>query len=550
MKKTLIIIASLAFLSGCMKEVIDLEKVNSDSFDPSFAIPIGNVTLKLDRLNDQANRFLKINPTTGVFEFIYQSDAVELNFGDLFNMPNQNVSTTTSMSSSQVSAFNLVPLGSTYGYSNSNVGTFTLPSSEQLDSLIIKNGSLDINVSSTYTHDISIVLIIPSLLKNGAVFDTTILLNYTATTPVTGNINLLLAGYTLDLTDAGFTNNTLRFNYNITLTKGALPATTSESISFNSWFTFSDLEVAHGYFGNRIITESDTLEYDLFKNSFGGTVSIADPRIDLEYINSSGLSFRANFNSISAPENTINQNIGGPGLTSMPTIAKANFVGDSTITYHTIDNNNTTPTITDILNELPTKLAFSASIELNPGGVTKNFISENSKLRARTKLTVPLNGRADGFSLTDTNSTVLEQAIGIDSSDAENLKKVTIRLQVTNGLPISSSIQAYFLDSNNTLLDSLFSGGIQSIFGAGIVNFSVPTTDINYGRVITPAKRSVDIIMTKDQYLSLIVNKQSKLVYKVKFNTIGSSTLKDVKFFPEDYVDLKLSAKVDLTISL
>jgi len=234
MKKTLIIIASLAFLSGCMKEVIDLEKVNSDSFDPSFAIPIGNVTLKLDRLNDQANRFLKINPTTGVFEFIYQSDAVELNFGDLFNMPNQNVSTTTSMSSSQVSAFNLVPLGSTYGYSNSNVGTFTLPSSEQLDSLIIKNGSLDINVSSTYTHDISIVLIIPSLLKNGAVFDTTILLNYTATTPVTGNINLLLAGYTLDLTDAGFTNNTLRFNYNITLTKGALPATTSESISFNS----------------------------------------------------------------------------------------------------------------------------------------------------------------------------------------------------------------------------------------------------------------------------------------------------------------------------
>jgi len=270
----------------------------------------------------------------------------------------------------------------------------------------------------------------------------------------------------------------------------------------------------------------------------------------LEYINSSGLSFRANFNSISAPENTINQNIGGPGLTSMPTIAKANFVGDSTITYHTIDNNNTTPTITDILNELPTKLAFSASIELNPGGVTKNFISENSKLRARTKLTVPLNGRADGFSLTDTNSTVLEQAIGIDSSDAENLKKVTIRLQVTNGLPISSSIQAYFLDSNNTVLDSLFSGGIQSIFGAGIVNFSVPTTDINYGRVITPAKRSVDIIMTKDQYLSLIVNKQSKLVYKVKFNTIGSSTLKDVKFFPEDYVDLKLSAKVDLTISL
>ena len=549
MKKTILIIASLVFLIGCMKEEIDLTKVNTDSFDPSFAIPIGNVTLKLDEINDQANRFLKINPTTGVFEFIYQSEAVELNFGDLFRLPNQSISTTSSMSASQVSAFNLVPLGSTYSYSNSNVGTFSLPSSEQLDSLLLKNGSLDINISSTYTHDISIILNIPSLVKNGIAFDTTILLNYTSTTPVTGNLNLPLAGYTLDLTDGGVTNNTIRFNYNTTLTKGATPATTSESISFNSGFTFSEIEVAYGYFGNRILTENDTLEYDLFKNSFGGTVSIADPRIDLEYINSSGLSFRANFNSISAPENTIIQNIGGPGLTSMPIITKASFVGDSTITNHTIDNNNTSPTITDILNELPTKLAFSASVELNPGGVTKNFISEDSRFSARTKLTIPLNGRADGFSLTDTNSTVLEDALGIDSSDAENLKKVTLRMLVTNGLPISSSIQAYFLDSNNIVLDSLFSGGTQSIFGAGTVNFSVPITDINYGKVITPAKRSVDIIMTKEQYQSLQTNKQSKMVYKVSFNTIGSSTLKNVKFFPEDYVDLKLSAKVDLTIS-
>lgn len=549
MKNFLILIASLLIISSCMKDEVELQKINSDSFDPSLAIPLGNVTLQLDRINNTSNRFLEINPTTGAFEFVYQSEAVNLNFGDLINIPNQSVSSSTSMNSSEVAAFNLVPLGATYGYSNSNVMAFTVPSSEQLDSVIIKTGSLDINVSSTYAHDVSIVLTIPSLLKNGIVFDTTILLNYISSTPVTSVINLPLDGYTLNLTDSGTTVNTIRFNYNTTLTKGAASATTSESITLNSGFTLSQIESVHGYFGNRTITESDTVDYDLFKNSFGGTVSLADPRIEFQFINSSGVSFNANFTSISAPENTIIQNIGGPGLTGIPTIAAANFVGDSTITNHTIDNNNTTPTLTDLLNELPTKLAFSAAVQLNPGGITKNFISEDSKLRASTKFTLPLYGRADGFSLTDTNFTVLEDAIGIDSSSAENLKKVTLRLIVTNGLPISASIQAYFLDSNNTVLDSLFSEGIQSIFGAGTVNFSVPTTDINYGKVLTPAIRSVDIVMTKEQYQSLVSNNQSKMAYKIKFNTIESSAMRNVKFFPQDYVDLKLSAKVDLTLS-
>ena len=177
-------------------------------------------------------------------------------------------------------------------------------------------------------------------------------------------------------------------------------------------------------------------------------------------------------------------------------------------------------------------------------------LSVYSRLWGTTRFVVPLDGRADGFSLTDTNSTELKEAIGIDSSGSENLKKITLRILVTNGLPISSTIQAYFLDDNNLLLDSLFSGGSQSVIGAGTVNFSVPTSDINYGRVTSPGKRTVDIEMTKEKYLRLIGNNQTKMVYKVKFNTIGSSTMKNVKFFPQDYVSLKMSAKVDLTISL
>ena len=291
MKNVLFCIICLMIVSGCVKEKIDLRKVNSDSFDPSFAIPIGNVKMQLDRLNDQSNRFLRVNSTSGILEFVYQNGNVDLKFSDFYNIPSQSVSAITSMDASQVAAFNLVPTGLTYSYSSSDTSLFTVASSEELDSMIIKNGSLNLAVSSTYSHDISIVVTIPSLIKNGVIFSDTIPLNYTSSVPVTNMVNLSLSGYTVDLTDGGTAFNTLRFNFNTTITKGATPATTAEAITFTSGFTLSEIESAHGYFGNRTITETDTVEYDLFGNVFGGSVSLADPRIELDLYNSTGISF-------------------------------------------------------------------------------------------------------------------------------------------------------------------------------------------------------------------------------------------------------------------
>ena len=105
-------------------------------------------------------------------------------------------------------------------------------------------------------------------------------------------------------------------------------------------------------------------------------------------------------------------------------------------------------------------------------------------------------------------------------------------------------------DDNNNVLDSLFVAGSQEILEAGTVNFSVPTSDVNYGRVTSPGKKTVDVILTKEQYKGLLANNQAKILYSAKFNTIENAALKNVKFFPQDYIDIKVSAKVDLTLSL
>jgi hypothetical protein len=550
MKYSLLIFTVITFFSGCVKEEIDIQNINSDSFDPSFATPIGNATFQIGRINDRTNRFLEVNPNTGVLEFSFDSPSFSYGISDFNIFPNQTISSSTAMNSSQVAAFNSLPTGSSYNFQTSNSNIITLPSSELLDSVIINNGVLSINILSNYTHSLSVVVTIPSLVKNGIVYSTIVPLNYVSTTPVTATVNLQLAGYKLDLTDGGITNNSIRISYNTTAIKGPSTANTSESVNFNLNLVLNEVEKIHGYFGNRVLTLDDTLDIDFLKGVTGGTINFADPRIELSVINEIGIPFDAVFTSISAWENTINQNIGGPGLTSIPLISAPNLIGDSTITNHLINNGNTTPILTAIINERPTKIAYSTAVQLNPNGITNNFITLSSRLQANAKFVIPLNGYGDGFQLSDTNSTKLEDIIGLDSTGSENLKGLTIRILATNGMPLEVGLQLYFLDNNNFLIDSLFTSGYTSILAPGTVNFSVPVTAPNYGKLISPSSKIFDIVISKDKYQKLIANNQAKIVYQTKMNTTGSSTMKNIKIFPEDYVKLKVSAKIDLKISL
>ena len=535
-------------LWNCMKDQVDLNKIDSDSFNPSFALPIASAKLQVGRINEQGNRFLEVNPTTGILEFAYLSEAYSLGFSDIYQVQNQNFNTSVAMPASVVSTFNSTPTGTSTSFSSSNTATFTVPGSEQLDSVIIQNGSLNISISSTYAHNTTITLTIPSMIKNGVAYTKVIPLIYSATLPVTATVNEPIDGYTIDLTDAGTTNNTVRFNYAVSVTKGITPATGAESIDFNFNVGLNTIDELHGYFGNATKNFSDSVKYDMFSSIFGGTLSFADPRIELTVYNSTGIDIDANFTSIIAPDNTTNTSLGGPGLTSIPVVLGATTVGDSTITYHTIDNSNTTPTLTTILDEKPSKFVFSSAFQYNPAGFTKNFITQNSEIRANSKFIIPLDLYGRDFSLNDTNNTSVEDVFGISEADADNINKITLRMFVTNRLPVEAQLQVYFTDSTLQLEDSLFDQGAEMILGRPAVNFAVPSTDPLYGKVIGATSRTLDVVMTKEKYKKLIKANSSNIIFKASTNTVDAASMRYVKIFPEDYIEIKLSAKLDLNI--
>ena len=550
MKNIFLSISIFLFISGCVKEKIDLDNINSDSFDPSFAIPIGNVKLQLGRINDRADRVLEVNATTGLLELVYLNSIFESQFLDFYQLPNPILSGNSSMNAAEVAVFNSTPLGSSYNINTSNPSMISVTNSEQMDSLLIQTGSLSLTFNSTYSHSVNLTVTIPSLRKNGVIYSANVPLIYSGSTPVSNTASLNLDGYTLDLTDAGTTSNTVRVNINAVFTKGAGAANTSESIGYTANFNLSQVSAAFGYLGNRTISYQDSVNIDLNNNFLGGAVSFADPRLELEIINSTGIPFQCQFNSIVAIGNVSNPNISGPGLTSIPFINKAFQLGDSTITNHLIDNSNTSPTLTTIFGERLTALNYNASIQMNPNGATSNFVANVSKIAINSKIAIPLNGWGNGFKINDTTSTNLQDVIGIDTSDAKNLKQITLRISTTNGLPLESEMQIYFLNNNNVLLDSLFVSGSKQILAAPTINFSGSPSSSNYGKVLTPKKSTVDVVLTKDQYLNLIRFGQEKLVYSIKINTINSSVPNNVKIFPEDFVSLKVSAKVDLQVAI
>ena len=549
MKKIILYFGLILLVFSCIKKEIELTNLQTESFDPSFAIPIGSLKLELGTVQDElTNSFLQINPTTGGMEFVVLDQTlIDYAVSDIFTIPNQSFNTQVGIPSSAVVGFNLAPMGTTADFKDSITSSFAFSNGELMDSLILEIGRLNLAVSSTFPHNAVITLTIPALKNNGVSFTKTYNLNYGSTIPVTASSVESLDGFTMDLTNGGVSNNTLEFKYSVTMTKSSAVAITgSEAISLTMGIEIDELELARGYFGNTAVNVSDSIEIGVFDASFSGDLSFASPRLEMSTYNMTGIPLGVNFNSFTMPNNTINKVLTGPGLTGHPVVPAAVNIGDTTETFHQIDNSNTSPQLYLFLQEKPNLIKYSAGLQLNPGGVTQNFIGKDSRVWANARFVLPLDARVKGFVLEDTTNTSLEEIIGIGASDANSIKKILIRIIADNALPIETKLQAYFTDSNNVLIDSLFDAGSQDLLRGATVNFSLPANHPDYGKVTSASRSIVDISVTGKKYTKLIEHKASKIVYKATTNTAGA--MNHVKFTPDNYVKLKISAKVDINV--
>jgi len=555
MKKVLLPLFAISLtMMNCIKKEILLDKITTPTMDPSFALPLGNVSLNLGNLeqNLDANNFV-YNHGTNLFEIVFNDRIFELSANDMINIPSQTYNNTFTLSGANQASLLGLPIGSPITFTQSFTNTFTIGNGALLDSIIIQSGQLIVDLSSEFMHNSTVEINIPSLTLNGTPLQQSYPLNYTGSSPVTSNAIIDISGYTLDLTNNGTTTNSFNMNIPLQIINSGNGLLGNEKLTSNLQLDISSFYAIWGYLGQQTnILNQDTSQITLFDDLAGGQIHFEDPQIRLSIGNTAGLDVQAQFSAVFAPNNSTTVNLGGSGLTTIPTITGATSPGDTAITTHTIDNNNTAPSLTNLLDEGPGEIVYSSTATTNPNGVSNNFVLGDAIVWCDAEVILPLFGWARNFTLIDTTDFNVANIFGIDSSSnltVEDVDKAQVRIIVDNGLPIDAGVQIYFADTNHVIIDSLFSG-IENIFEKGQVNFTLPLTDPNHGKVTQSTKKITDIELTQVLIKKLVNNNVKRLIYKARGLTNDANSGQNVKIYPEYTVDIKASAKVDFKIDL
>ena len=557
MKKVVVVLAAFSLLiGGCKKKDISLDNLNTPLLTPSFALPIGHAHLNIGDVEREydVNNFI-YNDNEHLFEFVYKDRLFELSANDVIQIPTQNNSNSYSMPGANQVSFVGGGVGYVTNFSQQTALNFNVPNGAQLDSVIVQNGSLTIGLNSSFMHSGITNITIPSLTMNGAPLQHTLNAVFTGNIPVLDNTTIDISGYTLDLTDGGNTTNSFNVSLGFQITNSGNPVLATDNITIDMGLNVSSFDAIWGYLGQTTnILSQDTSNIKMFDNLAGGQVHFEEPRIELTIGNTAGLEVQTQFSAVLAPDNSTNITLGGAGL-NFPLIARAINPGDTAITSHIIDNTNTSPVLSDVLDENPRTIVYTSSATSNPSGLANNFILGDASVWCDTEVILPLYGWARNFTLSDTTDLDIASVLGIDSSSnltVEDVEQAMLRIIVDNGLPVDAGVQLYFADTNFVVIDSVFNvvGGIENVFEHGVVDFSLPLSDPNHGKVVQSTRKITDIVVTQDLIQKLINGNAKKLIYKTRGLTNDAYSGQNVKIYPEYNVDIKVSAKVDFNINL
>lgn len=544
-----------ATLWGCTKETFVLnDQTSVPGLDPSFAIPLVNSTLNLgdieEALDDDGFIYSEANET---FALIYRADLLDFSARELSGLGNENFSADHALTDTEATILSSTPSGNSVSFFDTQTVTIAASNGEEITDLTFGIDTLDITLNSEIAHDHSITITIPDLTLDGNPFSATVDMPYPGSSPFSTTESVIITGYTLDLTQGGTTFNTFDVETELGFTATGNSASAGESVDIDLSFDLGAFAVVHGYFGQPESLENvGTQNVNVFEDLEGGVLHFEEPRVDLFFYNSAGITAQAQFTSVFAPENSVEQELTGTDLTNIPEITRAAAEGDDELTTHVITNDGVAPQLNTLLDEGPFTLLYTGGAEINPNGYDNNFLLDTSRLLCRAEIVLPFYGYANNFTQADTLNLDLADALGTDEDDVltvEDIERATIRLIADNGLPIEVGTQVYFADSLHNVLDSLFAPGpFENILDQGYIDFSLPESDPNSGKVLSATRKITDMTMTGEQLRYLIDNESTKVIVK-SFGHTNLAPGQMVKFFPEYNIGIKLSAKVDFDIN-
>lgn len=494
----IILIGTVFLLSAC-KKIADIRVVDDVAYDAEFAIPLVNSKISLQDIldNEEDISILEIDEN-GNMTLNYEAEFEYNPINELLQ---------------EIPDFPLALLDS------ATTIPFQVFDNFDINSLSLKSGTLSFNLQSGIPENIDITITIPQLTKNGIPFSTNLDLVYLGSLPVTATIDpLSVQDYTLDLT-----GNTLQVNY------AAITGSNNHVIIDLITGVAEDwnFDMAQGIFTQQTFPISqDSIEVDLFGNWLEGNISFEDPRIAIQIENSYGVPVAVQLKNVYAVTATGN-------VVSLTTSANnfeidypaLNELGEVKTTTFYFDKNNSN--IKEFLNTRPTKLYYEIEGMLNPDNTNEpGFITDQSNLASKLRLELPIYGAATGFTV--------ETSSEIDLQDLEMISDAEFKIITDNGMPIDVSLQLYFQDENENIIDSLFTER-QTLLSAANV-------DIN-GNTVNSSEVTTFIDVSKER-MTMIQNARNILI-NASFSTLDHGNT-SVRINSTQEVAVRMGAKIGL----
>lgn len=406
----------------------------------------------------------------------------------------------------------------------------SLGNGESLQTLRLKSGSIDYSINYDIKEDANLTIELPYAKKNNVAFSEVISINSdnVNATVVSGSFDL--TGYDFDLTANSTAMNTVkaRIVADIISSNIPVPFTSTDGVSADLTLSGLEIEFLDGDLGSQVFSlDADTVDFSFDELDIDAEITLSDPRIDLTITNAFGMELGADLSNIVAMNDEQTLSLTGLGNVTIGAPTYGNF-DDSVKTVISI--NSTTTNIDDILSINPTALVFGMSGNTNPGtGPFNNFITDESYFSVAMDVQIPLHGGVSGFQLIDT--------LDFPTEAFKNVLVGTIKTDITNEFPVDVDVQAYFVDDNYTILDSLKETKIQVLQASSV--------DVD-GELSSPTNFQENIELTEEKVEN--IKNATKIILVSSLSTASNGN--GAKFYTSFGMDIRLGVYAKVKVNL
>jgi len=466
--------------------------------EATYALPIVNSTTTIyDMLETrQTDATLLTTTDEGTLAFQYEAQGPEVAANDLFtNIPDFPFAIPAERTTIPVEFF-------------PGVG---------LEILRLNAGTMDFEMYSGFTEDIDIEIIFYQFTKNEQPLHVNSRIIYQGESPTEHRISAVdVTGYSL-----ATINQEMEVEYIATkVSDGSRVSLEGVGGQGKKW----TYDYVQGAFANKEFEiESDTLIIDLFDLGFDGTIRLEDPRLDLLFENSFGFDLQArikHLEMVNAEGNSVvlsGSIVENGFLLKSPKLFEAGQSKNSILSLNK-DNSN----LPDLLAIKPQKIIYQLSAVINPDENNQSgFMIPSSKIKTDISAFIPAHG---SFELQT------QQETSVDFGQPESLVAADFKLITTNELPLGAALQFYFIDENNSIIDSLFTDQEVILEAAPVGADGFPTT---------PAPLTTHITIPSDRIN--ILNRSEKMLMSVHLATSDNGQT-PVKITGDQKIGVQLGA--------